>query len=369
MEVEAGAGLTSTITRPGHAMRGWRTLLVILGGMSLLSGLNAALVRLDVWAPVASTRVGDLHGPVMVLGFMGTVICLERAQALRKPIAYLAPALLGVGSLLLVAGAPQWLGKLLLFEGALGFTIVLVALWVRAPLSLVAAQTLGAFMVTLAAGLWLAVDDISVVIPLLAAFLIITISAERAELAQLTMGKRAIPTLLVSSTLLAASSAMVLLFPTVMIRVFGVVVIITALWLFRDDVGRRMIRTDGLRRFNAAALLAGNFWLVVAGIVWVVVGLPVERGAYDLTIHGVFLGFGMSMIIAHAPIIFPTVLSRPLPYRPVMWVPLAVLHGGMLVRAAGDLSGVDLLWRGGGIVTVVSLLLFAGTVLFSVVRG
>ena len=40
-------------------------------------------------------------------------------------------------------------------------------------------------------------------------------------------------------------------------------------------------------------------------------------------------------------------------------MPLGALHGGMLVRAAGDLSGIDLLWRVGGIVTVVALLLFA----------
>lgn len=69
---------------PGRSTRGVRTLLVVLGGMSLLSGLNAALVRLDVLSPVASQRIGDLHGPVMVLGFMGTLISLERAQALGE---------------------------------------------------------------------------------------------------------------------------------------------------------------------------------------------------------------------------------------------------------------------------------------------
>ena len=47
-----------------------RLLLLAMGGVSLLTGLNAGLVRLGVWAPVASERVGDLHGPVMVLGFL-----------------------------------------------------------------------------------------------------------------------------------------------------------------------------------------------------------------------------------------------------------------------------------------------------------
>lgn len=355
-------------TDPGRATRGWRTALILLGGLSLLSGLNAALVRLDVWAPVASQRVGDLHGPVMVLGFMGTLISLERAQALRNALAYLAPALLGLGSLLLLAGAEP-LGKLVMIDGTLAFFVVTVALWLRAPLGLVAAQSLGALMTVLAAGLWLVISDIAAVIPLLIGFIVITIASERAELAQLTMGRRAIPTLVTVASALALFGALAVVVPPVGTRLFGATIIFTGVWLIRDDVGRRMIRTDGLRRFNAAALLAGNFWLMVAGIVWVVVGVPVERGAYDLTIHGVFLGFGMSMIIAHAPIIFPAVLGRPLPYRSFMWVPLAALHVGMAIRAVGDITGIDLLWRNGGIVTVASVLLFAVTVVTSVVKG
>ena len=376
MEAEAGTGLTTTLPAGtttispdrGRATRGWRTALVVLGGLSLLAGLNAALVRLGVWAPVASERVGDLHGPVMVLGFMGTLISLERAQALRNSLAYLAPALLGLGSILLVAGAPQYLGKLLLLDGTLAFVGVAVALWVRAPLGMVAAQALGTLMAALAAGLWLVVDVASL-IPLLASFLVITIASERAELAQLTMGRRAVPTLLVAACLLALTASLAVVAPDPGARAFGAVCLATALWLFRDDVGRRMIRGKGLRRFNAASLLAGNFWLAVAGIVWVVVGQPAGRGAYDITIHGVFLGFGMSMIIAHAPIIFPAVLGRSLPYRPVMWVPLSVLHAGMVVRALGDLTGIELLFKTGGIVTVTSVLLFAATVVYSVVRG
>ncbi|WP_246099733.1 hypothetical protein [Tessaracoccus rhinocerotis] len=354
-------------TDPGRATRGWRTLLVVLGGLSMLSGLNAALVRLGVWAPVASERVGDLHGPVMVLGFMGTLISLERAQALRNSLAYLAPALLGLGSILLVAGAPQYLGKLLLFDGTVAFVVLALALWLRAPLGLVAAQVLGALMAALAAGLWLVVE-IAALVPLLAAFLVVTIAAERAELAQLTMGRRAVPTLLAMGSLLALSASLAVVAPQVGGRIFGAACLVTALWLFRDDVGRRMVRADGLRRFNAVSLLAGNFWLAVAGIVWIVVGQPAGRGAYDITIHGVFLGFGLSMIIAHAPIIFPAVLGRPLPYRPVMWVPLGVLHVGMVVRALGDLTGIDALFKSGGIVTVTSLLLFAAAVVSSVVK-
>ena len=169
-----------------------------------MSGLNAGLLRLGVWAPVASDRVADLHGPVMVLGFMGTLISLERAQAMRNPLAYLVPALLGGGSLALLAGAPTALGKLILLDGALGFVVLALALWRRAPLALVAAQALAALLLALAAGLWLVVD-VATIIPLLAGFVVVTIASERAELAQLTLGPRAVPRLVGLAAWLLAS--------------------------------------------------------------------------------------------------------------------------------------------------------------------
>ena len=130
---------TVTIAATGERTRPLRVALIALAGVSLLTGLNAGLLRLGVWAPVASDRVADLHGPVMVLGFMGTLISLERAQAMRNPLAYLVPALLGGGSLALLAGAPTALGKLILLDGALGFVVLALALWRRAPLAFLTA--------------------------------------------------------------------------------------------------------------------------------------------------------------------------------------------------------------------------------------
>ena len=214
----------------------------------------------------------------------------------------------------------------------------------------------------------LVVVEIAALVPLLAGFIVVTIAAERAELAQLTMGPRAVPTLVAASAWLSLAAVSALLWPGTGDRLFGAGALFVALWLLRDDVGRRLIRSEGLRRYNAAALLLGNTWLAVAGLTWVVVGRPVATGHYDVVVHGTFLGFAMSMIMAHAPIIFPTVLARPLPYRPAMWVPLTVLHLGMLVRVIGALTGT-ILYQIGGAMTVVSILLFAATAIYSAVRA
>ncbi|MGL5248413.1 MAG: hypothetical protein ACRC8U_09485, partial [Brooklawnia sp.] len=67
-----------------HRTARGRLVLLALGGASLLAGLDAALLLVGVWAPVDSDRLPGLHGIVMVLGFLGTVIALERAQSLGR---------------------------------------------------------------------------------------------------------------------------------------------------------------------------------------------------------------------------------------------------------------------------------------------
>ena len=172
---------------------------------------------------------------------------------------------------------------------------------------------------------------------------------------------------LASALVLAASGS--LLWPAIGTRAFGLATLATAAWLLRDDVARRMVRTEGLRRYNGAALLAGYAWLGVAGLVWLVGGVPGGDAAYDVVVHAVFLGFGVSMIMAHAPLIFPAVLGRPLPYRPAMWAPLGLLHAGLVLRVVGDVLGRGLPWQIGSVVTVLSLLAFAATAAFSAVRA
>lgn len=187
-----------------------RGILVLLGGISLICGLNAALLLLGVWAPFSKpVSLGAMHGSLMVFGFLGTLISLERAQALaekRRIWPYLAPFLLGFGAILL-AFSPLFpaslvaaaIARILIAEGAFAFLAVCIGLYLRAPHMLLAAQILSSVAFA-AASLLVFVASFENIVPLLSAYILITIGAERAELAQLTMGKRAIPTLMVFSS-------------------------------------------------------------------------------------------------------------------------------------------------------------------------
>ncbi|MFT4296929.1 MAG: hypothetical protein QM582_16110 [Micropruina sp.] len=349
-----------------RATRG-RLLLIALGGACLISGLNAGLIRLEVWAPVASDRAGDVHGLVMVLGFLGTLISLERAQSLGRSWAYLAPALYGAGGLALLTPAPMLLGQLLLIEAGVLFVAVYLALWRRAPRALVAVQVLSAVL-ALGGAVVATLVDVTVALPWLAGFVVLTIAAERAELAQLTMGPRADVELLGLAAALTVATLAALTMPAVGGRLVGVALLAVAGWLLVHDVVRRQLRLIGQRRYLAAALLAGYLNLALAGAVLAWSGLTTDRGSYDVVVHGVFLGFALSMVMAHAPVILPAVLGCDLPYRPVLWLPLGLLHAGLALRFSGALGGWDAGWQAGGVVTVLALLVFLVTAITLVVR-
>ncbi|ACZ87154.1 hypothetical protein [Streptosporangium roseum] len=65
---------------------------------------GVALLITGVPVPAA---FAEQHGPLMALGFLGTLICLERAVALRSRWGYTAPALSALGAVALAAGAEQ----------------------------------------------------------------------------------------------------------------------------------------------------------------------------------------------------------------------------------------------------------------------
>lgn len=73
---------------------GLRRLPLLAGALVLLlAALWAGLLRLG-WAwPTPLPTLPMAHGPLMINGFLGALIGLERAIALQKRWAYLAPVL------------------------------------------------------------------------------------------------------------------------------------------------------------------------------------------------------------------------------------------------------------------------------------
>jgi hypothetical protein len=348
-----------------------RLIFLIPAGLALLAGLDAGLLLLGLPAPVTTQRLPNAHGMVMVLGFVGTVIALERAVALRRRAGFAAPILLGMGGLLVISAAPLWLGQLAFVAGTAAVVAIYVPLWQRQRDDSILVQALGAVLAMGGAMLWLAGRPVASVLPWLACFVVLTIAGERLELARVTLlASATVAQLIVIAALITIGTVLTLLWPVVGYPLLGLSLLALVGWLMVHDVARRTIRAKGLPRFMAGCLLAGYVWLATAGAIWATLGEVSQGSGYDAVIHAIFLGFTMSMIMAHAPVILPAVLRCRLPYHPVMLIPPVLLHASLLVRLGiGDAGHILLARQIGGGLNVVALLGFAVIMAGSAIRA
>jgi hypothetical protein len=338
----------------------------------LLAGLWEGLVYLGLPLPAGDTSLHEGHGPLMVLGFLGTLIALERAVALGSAWAYLGPTGAAAGGLAVVVGAPNGVGPALVTVGGLVLVGVFVAVHRIQPSLHNAVLASGAVCWVVAGSLWLAGWDVPRFIPWLVGFLVLTITGERLELSRLVGAGRLARQLFTAAAMLFAGGLVTSLFAEDLgVRIAGAGLLAFAAWLGRNDIARRTIRGKGLTRYMAAALLTGYAWLAVGGGLWLSVGALSGGGpSYDAMLHAIFLGFVISMVFAHAPVIVPSVLGRPLPFRRSFYVPLALLHLTLLLRlVGGDAVGDVDAWQWGGSLNEVALLLFVGLAATAVIRA
>lgn len=345
-----------------------RIPLVALGLIALLAALWAGLVRIGWNLPPLLQPLPGAHGPLMVAGFVGTLISLERSVAIGKRWTFAAPLFSGSGALLLLLILPLPLGKLLITLGS----FVLIAIFVE----IVRRQT-ALFTITMLAGagmwfvgnlLWLAGWSVFQVVLWWAGYLILTVAGERLELGRMRRLSRTVEALFLAAVLLFALGLILGAFdPTAGVRLVGVGFLILALWLWQFDIARRTVRQAGLTRFIALGLLAGYVWLGIGGIFALVFDKPFSADLqYDALLHSLFLGFIMSMIFGHAPIILPAVISRAMKFQPSFYAHLGLLHLSLIVRTAGDLLNLPEVREWGGMFSVIAVLLFLANTVWAI---
>ena len=335
-----------------------------MAAVSLALGVAGGLARLGV-AGAPAIAISH-HAALMIGGFLGTLISLERAVALGRPGGYVAPVASVAGCVLLLAGMSQVAGMC----------------WIVAALSLVIASAaivrrqaaVHTVLLAMAAALWLAgnvgftLGSANGVVESWFGFLVLTIAAERLELTRLLPRRawasasfRAVTALLLSAVLASfvdgAASGIA----------FGFALAAFAAWLWRHDLARRTIHAHGLARFAAAALLAGYAWLALAGLAWIWFALG-HAPARDLALHGVALGFVFSMILGHAPIVLPAVTRLRMRFHNGFYAPLVLLHASLAARVIAGSEHPA--WRGiAALGNALAIALFALLVVAMLLRG
>ena len=327
--------------------------------LCLATGVAGGLARMGVAASAAPAGAVAGHGALMVVGFLATLIGLERAVALARPWAYAAPAATGLGALAELALGPHWSGGSLALLGSVVLTAVMAtALW-RFRTPWLALQTAGALALAVGTARFALGAPIALALPWWTAFPLLTIAGERLELSRVAAPPpAAMRALLALGVGLIAASAASFAAPRAATREMGALWLAIALWLLRYDLARRSLRRAGVPRFMAVSLLSGYAWLALAGAGALAAGLPAAGPITDAVLHAFFLGFVFAMIFGHAPVIFPAVLGLPMGFSRRFYLHLGLLHAGIAVRIAGDLLGWPALRQAGGVANALALLLF-----------
>jgi hypothetical protein len=143
------------------------------------------------------------------------------------------------------------------------------------------------------------------------------------------------------------------------LQITGVGFIGLALWLGIFDVARRTAKQDGLPGYIGRTLLGGYVWLAIGGALLVFHG-PTQGGlVFDAQWHAIFVGFVLTMIFAHAPVVLRALADRRIPYHPTLYLAPALIHVTLAIRLYGDLA-VDPTWRlAGGLGNAAAILVFA----------
>lgn len=338
--------------------------------LSLLAALAGGLLRLGSLPEGVGTLLGPqpvaLHGALMVPGFFGAVIALERAVALHR--GYGVPALAGLGGLL-----AWWLPPGVVLPGGLppaglawaasaGGLLGLYAWAARhrhADLPL-AVEASGALLLLVGTIAWMAGQAEAARLGW-AAFLVLTIAGERRELSQLRrLGPLAQRLFLLPWALLALAPLLAWVDATAAIAVplwwLGAAAL--ALWLLACDLAPRQRRASGWAGHTA--------WCVIVACVWLLLAALAGLAGLAVAWHLLWLGYVMAMVMGHAPIMLPVLAG--VRARPTRWalLPLGLMAASLALRAAAGVwawpAGLALAGAG----HAAALLLFAATMAWAV---
>jgi hypothetical protein len=153
-------------------------------------------------------------------------------------------------------------------------------------------------------------------------------------------------------------------------RLSGLSMLALSLWFLKNDLATRNIRhPNPLTRYIATCLFGGFIWLGISGIIYLYFGALYAGPQYDAAVHALFVGFVISMIFGHAPIIFPAILGLPVTFYPAFYGQLFLLNLSLILRITGDLTNIVALRKWGGLLNEVAILLFLGMTIYSIVKG
>jgi hypothetical protein len=309
-----------------------RLPFIVLAMLTLITGLLTGLSRIG-W-DFFFLPVTNHHGAIMIGGFLGTLITLEKIIPLKNRWLYLIPVLSAISVVLFYSNLPS-LSMFLLILASIGLTGVFLIYLIRERSIIYTVMLAGSICWTTGNMLLLLKNFYPSSLPWWMGFVLFIITSERLELMKFLPVKQRDKNLFIM-LLLTYGIACFLSFHGLGKIMAGISITGISVWLMRFDLIGITIHKKGLTKFIAIALLAGYFSLLVTGIF--LITLSTQPFSYDIIIHSFFIGFVFSMIFAHGPIILPGVLGISLkPYSNILYYWLMLLHASWVLRTLADI--------------------------------
>jgi hypothetical protein len=352
----------AAIFRRPAALRVLRFLLLGCGVVAFVVGLWTGFARLGIGLTGSASQLVEFHGALMICGFFGTLISVERAVAFNRPFAYLIPICAATGVLALLAKETTLAGAAFLMA-SLGLAAASLSNMRRRGSALLAIiPSIAALCWGLGTLLWLANRPAAESAGWWLAFLVLTVAAERLELSRVAAPPPIARTFFVAIIIVLLTGVARGELDGPSSPFLGAGLLGFGAWLLIYDLARRTVRLSGQIRFTAACMLLGYGWLIIAGLELVAAPLHLTLFWYDATVHAVTLGFVLSMVFGHTLIIFPSVIGLKLRYSPVLYLPLLLLQISVAIRSAADFSAWMELRSLSGLLTIAAVALFAVTI-------
>lgn len=327
--------------------------LLPLVALSLLTGIWTGWIRLG-WNFPLTQNMGD-HGSIMVGGFIGTLICVERTSNFKSRIAFIIPLLNSLSIVFFLLKIPE-IAYWMLVAGSIGLAVIYFLLYTKFSELHLMIMTAGALCYLIGNAILIKTLFYPAAVMWWIAFLYFTILGERLELSRyLNISSRQKIILTVLLTIFIAGILMP--FHSSGGFVLALSFISSAIWLFKFDMARKSLKAEGQHYYSGIVLLTGYTWLIISGL-FLIYGM--YGGLfYDPALHSFFLGFVFSMIFAHAPIILPGVLKLQINiFSKSLYLWFILLQISLLARIAGSLFLIPEVKMWGGLFNGITILGF-----------
>lgn len=320
--------------------------------VSMLVGVYAGWLRLGWDFPILIEQATALHGALMVGSFLGTLIAVERVAVLKNKWAWLVP-LVFASSLPLLLHLSAQAGYFALAAGSIGYLWVSIYNYQKYRFTGDILLVIGAIFQALGHLALALTYSYAMAFAGWMAFFVFTIVGERLNLTRFLPVKKNDRWELFGWLGLFVIS--LLLFHTGYGIVLSLSMVGIGQWLIRNDIARHNLTKTGNYRFLGITLLSGYSWLLFTGLIASLSSR--SPWLYDAVLHAFFIGFVLTMIMAHAPIIFPSLLGLNVkPYHSVLYVWVGLLQASIVLRVIGDLSQNLSQRQWGGLINGVAFL-------------